>query len=227
MKYDWYISLGDHCTMTFVLNDNGLRKQSFPFDWIHSDIYQNMEIIKDLLEGRDDCIEKFTTAERKDTDTINGYGYTFPHETDPLLLKEKFTRRMKRLREVLKGGNVALFIVNRFDKIDIDRITKFCEWLNTKTTFHLYLYHGDESLRHPDKPMSDELIYSSKFSETYNVNEFVTTVYSYYNQNMKYDYDRWFLQPLIMYDVFSRVLSTEFTGNDKPSELSGDYDRYV
>lgn len=43
-----FISLGDHCVISLYMKKFGLKSQSYPFDWIIS----NMDIVIDILENK-------------------------------------------------------------------------------------------------------------------------------------------------------------------------------
>lgn len=106
------ISLGDHCAIPEILRDLGLRKNSYPFDWIaktnmlHStNLQYNLEIIKILLKSQGDakCVRQFLIGDcLKKVGDINRVNHQiwFPHETgSEQEIFTKYERRFHRLYE--------------------------------------------------------------------------------------------------------------------------------
>ena len=109
------ISLGDHCAIPIIMNELGIRKKSYPFDWIShkSLIYEtilvhNFNLVKELMTTGDvsnivkNLVDNVFSPESKTR--INKNGVWFPHDhgtNDEIIEKyeRRFTRMMTDIRE--------------------------------------------------------------------------------------------------------------------------------
>lgn len=155
MKYEHIIPLGDHCATAMILKHRGFRKCSYPFDYISSNLYKNMELIIELINNKLD-VEKFVTLHKNPTNTnINDYDFEFPHEpiTDKIQLMEKYGRRFNRLRDHIVTGTAILVMINRFDKIDAEKVISFVKiFKDNNINISFLLLHGDLTFVKPDCP---------------------------------------------------------------------------
>lgn len=122
-KYDFVFSIGEACSCTQVLRQQGLQNASYPFDWLFgSTLVKRCEILanefKDFIRKED---LEFSYEER----SVKCYAYhnklngiTFNHdflkslefdEAYPLV-KEKYDRRIKRLLKRIENSNSVLVV---------------------------------------------------------------------------------------------------------------------
>jgi|688.fasta_scaffold559854_1 hypothetical protein len=141
MKFDNIIPLGDNCAISIILKELGLRKKSYPFDWIshvgsspaHSILEQNIKLFLELLELGDienitnklvgitgitgDCIDEHNK--------ING-DVIFPHERGSREeIRNKYMRRLQRLYDDVvsdKHNNNLFIMITRCCLVD-DKLT--------------------------------------------------------------------------------------------------------
>ena len=130
MKFDNIIPLGDNCAISIILKELGLRKKSYPFDWIshvgpsptYSILEQNIKLFLELLDFGDvenitnkllgDCIDE--------NNKING-DFIFPHECGSREeIRNKYTRRLQRLYDDVtdKNNNNLFIMVTRCCAVD-------------------------------------------------------------------------------------------------------------
>lgn len=117
VQYEHVISLGWFCSVAEELERLGLRKSSYPFDWVLSDL----ETVYDLVEGEGrDFLE--IDRLRQDGKIKNIYYHkdrkclTFVHDINPYLnfeqeiekTKKKYTRRLERLWRDIQQPSIFL-----------------------------------------------------------------------------------------------------------------------
>lgn len=135
-KFDQYISLGFFCSVAMELERKGLRKASYPFDWVISD---DFEKVLNLIENG---FENYLNPDFLIQETIashyfnNKTGIHFFHdfnEHEPLssqlsAVSTKYTRRIVRFyRDITRPtlfirychNNDFAFIKNNSDRINI------------------------------------------------------------------------------------------------------------
>lgn len=113
------ISLGDHCAIPSILNELGLRKQSYPFDWIahrsliyNTNLIYNAYLVKELMTTGDvSAIVKklvgnvFSPESKTKVNYNNNMWFPHDHENnisnDEIIekYKRRFARMMKDIRE--------------------------------------------------------------------------------------------------------------------------------
>jgi hypothetical protein len=122
--YEEFISLGTQCNPGLSLRQLGLKKETYPFDWVRS----NSKIIYDVLQNGRDMYMTFDGKKSDDFYTkhldiiecscmgeshVNYYGQYFTHyynNTDITNLINKINRWFDRFYEVLNGNKKILFI---------------------------------------------------------------------------------------------------------------------
>lgn len=112
MQFDNVIPLGDNCLIASILNELGLRKCAFPFDWCShhnsnpmcSNINVVFSIVTKLLNNEN--VELITNEFLTNTEIV------FPYESiNPQDISDKYTRRMNRFyNEVTNNSKTNLFI---------------------------------------------------------------------------------------------------------------------
>lgn len=120
MKFDNIIPLGDHCAASLILKELGLRKKSYPFDWIsHKDDFESniniiVNLLFELLEFNNTCDitnkllgNKISSNEKIFNELI------FPHEFNNVeTTNSKYLRRLNRLyTDITNINNVNVYII--------------------------------------------------------------------------------------------------------------------
>lgn len=103
------ISLGDHCAIPIIMNELGIRKKSYPFDWIShkSLIYEtilvhNFNLVKELMTTGDvsnivkNLVDNVFSPESKTRINKNGVWFPHDHGTNDEII-EKYERRFTRM----------------------------------------------------------------------------------------------------------------------------------
>ena len=125
-----FISIGSQCSSTVLFEKLGVKKESLPFDWMFSTPYFVYTILKMLLiDGVDItdivdyhffCCDK--RASLKEAEHLvtnkNGeilvntkYNVCFPHDQNTQDNREKYIRRMERLKQVILDNNYFIFFI--------------------------------------------------------------------------------------------------------------------
>lgn len=102
--YSHFISLGSKCLSRMALNDLGLAKASFPFDYVPISPYL---ILKYLQDESGFLPEQLGQDRNADGVWFGHFDITPEGRAD---LEETFRRRFARLREVLTSGEKILFM---------------------------------------------------------------------------------------------------------------------
>ena len=99
------IPFGSDCHPAMILKKHKLREQSFPFDWCTSNILENIIILENNFDGL------------LELEKINGKYYSktyknfcFFHFNDENYIKEKFTKRIKELNNIIRENQVLFLI---------------------------------------------------------------------------------------------------------------------
>ena len=140
-KYSDYniIPIGDHCSISMILQELNLRKQSYPFDWVtkieqvyDTNIIYNIQIINELKssDNVDDIVKKYigNAFDNEKTNSINNIW--FPHDTEENItgIFEKYKRRFIRLKIDLNKKNIFILITRHY-YIEEDIFQKIIEQL--------------------------------------------------------------------------------------------------
>jgi hypothetical protein len=122
--------MGDHCLPALLLQELGLRKEAFPFDWIvHVDEFNGsaipviLSLVKNLLKHGDIdfLLDAFLPKRSNTAAHIKEYGAVrnwirFPHDnflsSEEAYISEflKYRRRMTRLYKKLLLGKPVIFV---------------------------------------------------------------------------------------------------------------------
>lgn len=139
-----FIPLGDHCAPSIVLKNLGVRKSSYPFDWImtaeevsESCLFSNISFFKKLIEGKGKNVEEIVRSFMGTFHLLENGQYLnpetqtlFPHEnfSGNENIFEKYTRRFERLYQVATSSEPTTYIIiSRFVEypymflLDLDR----------------------------------------------------------------------------------------------------------
>lgn len=195
LTYDFIIPIGDHCAISIILKELGIRRYSYPFDWTFlgyndlnkTNIMINCELINDLkMNSVNNVVEKyignaFDHSSSNKTNSIINIG--FPHDCgtkDEIM--QKYERRFERLKTHLNGENVFIMLTrccfideSTFDKI-MDILFSFnC---NSKIVFisgidHEYFSNNTEKYRN--------VIFKHIY---YDINQFYNYDYTHFRPNI-------------------------------------------
>lgn len=117
------IPVGDHCAISIILKELGLRKKSYPFDWImHTDninntnIIQNVEIIDKLtFENIENIVRDFIGNAFDNNNKTNSNNICFPHDNEEInKIFKKYERRFNRLLEDLNKKNIFILLTRHY-----------------------------------------------------------------------------------------------------------------
>ncbi len=121
------IPIGDHCVVSILLKELGLRLCSYPFDWVtfkdqltHSNMFYNCGLIEKIKKGEtiDQIVNEFINdALDNDNNTYinNKTTMWFPHDTKESKKETflKYIRRFNRLRDHISQKNNLYILINR------------------------------------------------------------------------------------------------------------------
>lgn len=130
------IPIGDHCHNAVILRDLGIRKTSYPFDWIaKSSLSKNTDILLQILNCKNDkdvetFVRDFFNLEQNSI-YIDEYGtkifqnhkydISFPHD-DINNIYEKYLRRFSRLRnDFFNSNNILILFSTRTVKDEYEK----------------------------------------------------------------------------------------------------------
>ena len=165
-KYDCVFSMGDLCPTAFLLRELGVRSFSSPFDWIAGkDIFERFDLLESDFSGffnKEDFVVEFVEKKKRDAyrGINNRTGWTFPHDFQKADLdqvwpefEEKYSRRIKRLKQRVYGQRVLLVYTSKKEKLDGKKISKvlnkYKENFSIKSLDLLFIQLGD-SVDNPD-----------------------------------------------------------------------------
>ena len=117
------IPIGDHCAISMILKELGLRRKSYPFDWImhtegihNTNIIQNVELI-DLLKIKtiENIVKLFIDNAFDNENKTNSKNICFPHDTEEVCeIFTKYERRFNRILEDLNKNNIFILLTRHY-----------------------------------------------------------------------------------------------------------------
>ncbi|WP_068471366.1 DUF1796 family putative cysteine peptidase [Candidatus Protochlamydia phocaeensis] len=124
--YDEAVSLGYSCQVAQQLNDNGIRHQAYPFDWMLSSAEGLILFIHYAGAGFLD-LDKIAIEERVAgtnilivADTLYGFrllhDFYDPFDTFYPIVKQKYERRIARFFNLLRSNKKVLFVRIQFTR---------------------------------------------------------------------------------------------------------------
>ena len=154
------ISMGDNCMVAEILKDLGMRKCSYPFDWIThvhyftaTNINYNFEMVDKLMQGNFDVNDFLGNALTSNPQCYNNIW--FPHENEETVEEtvNKYKRRFQRLREDISSKkNIFIFLTRHyvmeesaFDKI-VEQVLSY-----NKNNKIIYIYGSAHDYMHKQK----------------------------------------------------------------------------
>lgn len=138
------IPLGDHCSISIILRELNLRKQSYPFDWVmcteqlnDTNILYNVKIINELIENNNiKEITKNYLGNGPTNETKIHNNIMFPHENGNIEeIYNKYERRFGRLyNNIINMANIFIFVtrIKYIEKNDFDFIVSSLLKYNSK-----------------------------------------------------------------------------------------------
>lgn len=161
--YNYVCSLGTHCHTSTNIKNMGLKKMSFPFDWIFSNTDMIIDCIADDFKIFLDK-SHYVSMSPEIRCTHNIYGSLMFNHHDPLKNVheyEYFVRCVNRFKALLATEKPKLFILtstNNSLPIDTSKIVDFNNKFKKYTTNYklLYIYHKHTGvLRHNFSQIDD------------------------------------------------------------------------
>lgn len=165
-EYDFIFSLGFCCTVSESLRAEGLQQASFPFDWAGiSSLDQTVSVLEDDFAGWFDrelldlwdvrITGGFVTRVYRNRKTGVGFVHDFsnaePIESTYETVRERYERRIERLRQCLKasGRILAVYLeVPKSSRLSDRQLAEAHRRLNAccpgKTVDLLYLYEDPD-----------------------------------------------------------------------------------
>lgn len=127
-----FISLGPNCLPSAILNRNYLRKSSMPFDWLICPAIETLKILKtDFGYFLDDEYLFSYDAAHSEVCGHRLYGEKlfWHHNPCNVVDKEKFSRRIKKFREILQSEDLVIFLILDSGSKNINIIREISELL--------------------------------------------------------------------------------------------------
>ena len=158
-KYN-IIPMGDNCIIAEVLKDLGIRKCSYPFDWIThvnyfkaTNISYNFEIVEKLMQDNFNINDFLGNAFTNGTKIYNNIWFPHDNEENKEETMNKYKRRFERLREdIANKKNIFIFLTRHyvikepaFDKI-VEQILSY-----NKDNKIIYIYGSAHDYMHKQK----------------------------------------------------------------------------
>jgi hypothetical protein len=192
-KYSDYniIPIGDHCSISIILQELNLKKQSYPFDWVtkieqvyDTNIIYNIQIINELKssDNVDDIVKKYigNAFDNEKTNSINNIW--FPHDTENITdIFEKYKRRFNRLKIDLNKKNIFILITRHY-YIEEDVFQKIIEQLLNYNNDSIILFISGTNHTYFENINYSNVIF--KYIE-YDISKFYHYDYSTFRPNIK------------------------------------------
>jgi hypothetical protein len=132
-----YVSIGSCCTTPLLFEEIGIKKESLPFDWMFSTPEFVYKIIKLLIVDKievSDIVEndfflcdkkamclhlpdrrgkdgRYFTIETGHALVNSKYNVCFPHDVNDPIFKNKYIRRLSRLKELILSEDNFIYFV--------------------------------------------------------------------------------------------------------------------
>lgn len=140
------LPLGEDCTACFGLKHANLRACSYPFDWISCTVSKRIELLYKVLQftkeeeltefidelfeiqGNEVYVQQYSQKTR-----LKNLKYEIDFAHDDLDdIKDKYTRRFKRLiNDIKTSTDITLFCVSMYKKYNKE-LTELCKYFNEK-----------------------------------------------------------------------------------------------
>lgn len=139
------ISLGFSCLVSYQLKEMGLKKASYPFDWIFS----NEKVVIDCLENNfknflnRDCFIDYPSDNTKKCLGHKLYDFKMFNHHNPRDFQEDFDyfkRCIERFKTALIDNKPKLYIQSTFKEIDINDVIELKNALSKKTSNFTFIF---------------------------------------------------------------------------------------
>lgn len=155
-KFDEIVSLGGRCQVAWQLENNGLRKYAYPFDWfttlfpsLISFIEHNGQNFLDLDKIQIVGAYPGDPLRLEVVDTL--YGIVSYHDflSDPFMqnytdIKNKYDRRIERFFKLLHSKKRVLFVRQGSTKAEIEELSSFIHQLYPQLNYKILAVHDSE-----------------------------------------------------------------------------------
>lgn len=151
-----HISLGENCLIDSLLIKYKIKKESYPFGSVRTNIEYNFEIIKDnfkdllnpdflfkkIVDGNRSVIKnrkyKFITKNIYDSSVHDNFEFTHHNVLENQKDRESFKRKITRMKYAIENNNILFWYHYRFSKNNdlnklIDHFNKFLNYLSKKS----------------------------------------------------------------------------------------------
>jgi hypothetical protein len=192
-KYKDYniIPIGDHCAISMILKELGLRNKSYPFDWVShteqvhdTNILHNIQFVDELTstEDVDQIATKYIGDAFKDSKKINSNNIWFPHDSDNINETfEKYKRRFQRIKQDLTRKNIFILLTRHY-YIEEDIFQEITTQLMNYNDESIILFISGTNHVYFENINCPNVIF--KFIE-YDISKFYDYAYSTFRPNIK------------------------------------------
>jgi hypothetical protein len=186
------IPIGDHCAVSMILKELGLRNKSYPFDWnVHvnslysTNIISNIEIIDNLdLDNISHISKKYIGDALDDINKTNTEtNITFPHDfgdSDEII--KKYERRFERLYSDLNNKKNLFILLTRHFFIDENNFEKIKKTLFKFNNDNKILFISGSNHPYFEEKKYDNVIFKYLY---YDINRYPQYDYDEFRPSMK------------------------------------------
>ena len=201
-----FIPIGDHCAISEILKDLGLRKCSYPFDWIShislihkTNLLTNVKFVSELMEKQDvkEVVQQLigTAFEPSNKKIFNNMW--FPHdEGEQHDIITKYERRFERLYNDIRDKKNMFIMLTRHKTI---LETEFISILSTILSYNknnkLLFISGSDHPYLNDPKYSGSVIFKYIFYDIKKLNKQYTIDYTQFRPAIR----------AYMYELFSKM----------------------
>jgi hypothetical protein len=186
-----FIPLGDHCAVSEILKDLGLRKCSYPFDWIShtslirkTNLLTNIGFISELMEKHDvkEVVQKlignaFEPGNRKIFNNM-----WFPHdEGEQNDIIAKYERRFERLyNDIHDKQNIFIMLTRHTTILETEFISILSTILSYNKNNKILFISGSDHPYLNDPKYSGSVIFKFIFYDIKKLNKQYTIDYNHF-----------------------------------------------
>ncbi len=166
-EYDYFFSLGEGCPTAMTLKAMGLRSFSGPFDWIGGFSFEERLdfLLSDtqLILDSDEWEYQGNRFEPEPRDIYvnkrlnmlypHDFPYNVPLKESAPIVRERYARRLQRVRDALKQEKKILFAymaVKKADDFDLVRMAQNCSHFNEKIVAKAHMLYIQNNEKIPE-----------------------------------------------------------------------------
>jgi len=203
MKFNHIVSLGFYCGVSQELQRLGLREESFPFDWVISDLKSVNELIENKFDLLFDSDYLYRDKNYSYIVKHENYNFDFYHDFDKDktieeqidLVRAKYNRRITRFYDLLNSSGLVLFVcyLNDSELSEIpNQISKLITILNRyNLTYRIIFVKNHGTIL---SPIPDDIHILHFFDTEKNKNDYVNRrfiketpeIYNFFKNEFKY-----------------------------------------